>query len=430
MTAEVAIFNRLGVALAADSAVTIGAEARKIYASSEKLFQLSFSDPVGVMIYGNATFAGYPWELLIKSYRDSLGKRRLASVSQYAASFIGYLSGNRALIGARSYRDASLQFFQSVLNGLQGQVVSALTREARARDGLDEAEVKFIFSREVAAYKTAILRRDLLTPSRPSRSTLAKSYGIQIRALIPHVFGKLPMTRSTRMMIQTIVIESLRRQVFTDGSTGLVIAGFGKNEFVPRLLHYSVEGATFLRVRQQLTTDESATARTPAEVFAFAQSDPVMTFMNGIAPGLHQVIRKSTEALFSGFLQETIRVVSQHDVKASKRVARQLQPARAVLVQGLFAAWELEQRRRYWGPIMDIVQSLPKDELAAMAEALVNLTKFHRRVTPEAETVGGPIDVAVITKGDGFVWLKRKHYFDPTLNPRTIGRLSREVLNG
>jgi len=33
-----------------------------------------------------------------------------------------------------------------------------------------------------------------------------------------------------------------------------------------------------------------------------------------------------------------------------------------------------------------------------------------------SETVGGPIDVAVISKGDGFIWIKRKHYFSPELN--------------
>ncbi len=40
----------------------------------------------------------------------------------------------------------------------------------------------------------------------------------------------------------------------------------------------------------------------------------------------------------------------------------------------------------------------------------------------DRETVGGPIDVAVITKGDGFVWVKRKHYFSPEYNPRVIAR--------
>jgi hypothetical protein len=53
-----------------------------------------------------------------------------------------------------------------------------------------------------------------------------------------------------------------------------------------------------------------------------------------------------------------------------------------------------------------------------MAEALVNLTSFKRKISLEAETVGGPIDVAVISKGDGLVWIKRKHYFEPKLNPQ------------
>jgi hypothetical protein len=36
----------------------------------------------------------------------------------------------------------------------------------------------------------------------------------------------------------------------------------------------------------------------------------------------------------------------------------------------------------------------------------------------ESETVGGPVDVALISKGDGFIWIKRKHYFKAELNPQ------------
>jgi len=67
---------------------------------------------------------------------------------------------------------------------------------------------------------------------------------------------------------------------------------------------------------------------------------------------------------------------------------------------------------------MSVVGILPKEELAAMAEALVNLTTIKRKMSLDIETVGGPIDVAVISKGDGFIWIKRKHYFDPNLNPQ------------
>lgn len=63
-----------------------------------------------------------------------------------------------------------------------------------------------------------------------------------------------------------------------------------------------------------------------------------------------------------------------------------------------------------------MVLAQPKDELADMAEAFVNLTSLRRRVSLDSETVAGPIDVAVISKGDGLIWIKRKHYFEPELN--------------
>lgn len=71
-------------------------------------------------------------------------------------------------------------------------------------------------------------------------------------------------------------------------------------------------------------------------------------------------------------------------------------------------------------PIMSIVTVLPKDELAEMAESLVNLTSFKQKISMDIETVGGPVDVAVISKGDGFIWIKRKHYFKAEYNPRFI----------
>lgn len=54
-------------------------------------------------------------------------------------------------------------------------------------------------------------------------------------------------------------------------------------------------------------------------------------------------------------------------------------------------------------PLLDVISVLPKDELAAVAEAPVNITTRRRKVSMDAETVGGPIDVAVISKGDGLV---------------------------
>ena len=71
-----------------------------------------------------------------------------------------------------------------------------------------------------------------------------------------------------------------------------------------------------------------------------------------------------------------------------------------------------------------MVEFMPKPELASMAESLVGLTSIKRKVSRGMETVGGPIDVAVISREDGFVWVNRKHYFPPELNIRYGNRIN------
>lgn len=77
-----------------------------------------------------------------------------------------------------------------------------------------------------------------------------------------------------------------------------------------------------------------------------------------------------------------------------------------------------------------MVGYLSKEDIAELAEALVHLTQLKLKVSPEPETVGGPIDVAVISKGDGLIWIKRKHYFEPDLNPRYFHRIKQSNNEG
>ena len=73
-------------------------------------------------------------------------------------------------------------------------------------------------------------------------------------------------------------------------------------------------------------------------------------------------------------------------------------------------------------PIVESIASLPKEELSDLAESLINITSLKRKVQSDLETVGGPVDVAIITLGDGFIWTKRKKYFENELNPQFFDR--------
>jgi hypothetical protein len=64
-----------------------------------------------------------------------------------------------------------------------------------------------------------------------------------------------------------------------------------------------------------------------------------------------------------------------------------------------------------------VLPAMPLQDAIDLAEFMVDLTVKHSRFKPGAPTVGGPIEVAAISKHEGFRWVRRKHYFSTDLNP-------------
>lgn len=67
--------------------------------------------------------------------------------------------------------------------------------------------------------------------------------------------------------------------------------------------------------------------------------------------------------------------------------------------------------------IQFIAPPMPIKDAIEMAEFFVDTTIKFSKYKPGAETVGGPIDIASITKHEGFKWIKRKYYYQRELNP-------------
>ena len=74
MSAGICIMNRNAIAMAADSAVTVGDHAA-IHNSANKLFSLSRVAPVGVIVYANAALMTVPIEIIVKQYKKQLADR-------------------------------------------------------------------------------------------------------------------------------------------------------------------------------------------------------------------------------------------------------------------------------------------------------------------------------------------------------------------
>jgi hypothetical protein len=420
MTAEIAILNRQAVALAADSAVTVGVwteghPREKIFVAN-KVFSLSKHEPVGVMIYGSASFMQMPWETVIKDYRRRLGKRRFPHLSDYADNFLEHL---RDAAHLASEKDEDLHVRVNLAGYFLSRIVQEIQERVVKNGTLPDATqlgpvVDEVIQRHHQMWGSAPL---VLGASVDSVERLRGRIHSLVRTVRDEVFENIPLSESTATLLDELAAFLFTRGSFPrPGNCGIVIAGFGEGDLYPRLRAYDVDGriAGILHAVERGKIDVGDD--TDATIIPFAQREVVDTFLGGVAPQYQTAVEND----FAQILEGLPRLVLGQVTGLSAEVLDQLHRQSAKTTKDQFKAYRerLEQYRKeqFSNPIIQMVVALPKEELASMAEALVSLTSLRRRVSLESETVGGPIDVAVISKGDGLIWIKRKHYFRPELN--------------
>ncbi len=424
--------NREAIALAADSAETVFG--RKIFPSAEKLFALSRNQPVGIMIYGDADISGVPWETIIKRYRDKLGKKTYDKLDEYGKSYIEFLEKNEDGLIPEEAQESYMsnlvaECFDAIVEDINELMSAIYKRKGTPTEGVLRTVTGLI----VNGYCAAINSVDMY-PSIPG------DYAEKVRDKYrsnkdkhQEVFENLPI-QDVENKIEEIAVSIFThdiRNIKSSGidffdeyeprySSGIVIAGFGEKDTFPSIVAYEVEGMLFNHLKYMHLKNKSKTIgveKYASEIIPFAQTDMTEQFLFGIDTRLENYIMNESVDLFGEACYRVIkndRKLSDDDKKRiHKKFSRKL---KVVSKQYRDKSLDFQFDRHYF-PTLRVLSILPKDELAMMAETLVNLTSFKLRVSTSRETVRGPIDVAVISRGDGFVWIKRKRYFPIELNP-------------
>ena len=188
-------------------------------------------------------------------------------------------------------------------------------------------------------------------------------------------------------------------EIQDDGFSGIVVAGFGEEELRPTLVALRVLAVEDVMIYTTEEVSDFELEDLGSVVRPFAQSEMVPRFFDGVDLDLLGAILSRVEKRLKRFASDLSELVPGLDDQLGRLVRKHVK----AYERGLKSHID----RHYSGPIVHMIESLPKEELADLAESLVSLTALKRRVAPEQETVGGPIDVAIISKGDGFVWHKR-----------------------
>ncbi|WP_343636810.1 hypothetical protein [Roseateles sp.] len=424
MTCEVAVANRLAIALAADSAVTTTESGKTTYASgANKIFQLANDAPVAIMINNASTLTGIPWELIIKLYRKQLKDRTFPTLQAYWEDFLTYLNEPahglltaelRSNSGGTAIALAAAQIVRDVVSKRQALSSPATPDPDLAQnwaDGLAEVEA-LLGALPVSPALEVAEQAPLLATH---RADLTKQVGEYLATddahLVPHIdVGRL---------LEIAAESAFKRPVLV--ATGIVIAGYGEDDFLPGFIGKSVYGFVGSRVMWKDGHSESVNNATqPSLISGFAQVAMVETFALGASPEVWGAVadafaKHAADAARAACTASGVVAVDPAVVTASVE-------AQAQLFQD---NWTSATIRAHLHPLFASIASLNVEELAELAETLVLLESLKEKVTARTQSVGGPIDVAVITKSEGLVWIKRKLYFDPHINPRYFNRLQR-----
>jgi len=423
MTAEITLLNKEAIAFAADSAVTISGESDyKTFSSANKLFSLSKYHPVGIMVYGNALFMGIPWETLIKVYRDFLGVKYFDFIEEYSQDFIDFLDKNE-LFTAEKQEEFFFETLYGYYDFIKESILDTVESLIDTFDEIDESQIKVVISKIIKEHfeKWNNANNNESLPKN-FNSNLSKKFANDISETIKEIFQKLPISKSDKNKLRKIALYLFSKNIDdieSNNMSGVVIGGFGEKEIFPSMKSFHFEGVILNRliytdyISQKINYDKTAA------IIPFAQNDMVYTFMEGINPTYQEIEINYLKKIFRDYADIIVDNTMKGKSKSKKENLKDtLWEIGEEVINDYVKQLEEYRKNEHIYPTTQIVSLLPKDELSSMAEALVNLTSFRRKISMGIETVGGPIDVAIISKGDGFVWIKRKHYFDPNFNPQ------------
>lgn len=418
--------NEEAIALAADSAVS----GPKIFTSANKIFALSKYHPVGVMVFANAQFLNVPWETIIKQYRRGLGNRSFPTLSEHADHFLKFFDGRNRLFPPDAQERATASISQALFTAVLEDTVPRLEQlKVNGQEPTEEQmaeEAEAVIAAQLSRWKKAGRRAGL---PKSYADSVRKKYAEQIEWAIGQVFAEANLSAKAQGELRRLVPAYLASDDFLSRNpnhSGIVIAGFGSKDVFPRLRRFSFQSISANRLKFGEGEGVKIGHANRAVISPFAQDDEVVTFMEGISPLIRQHLDEWWMPKLLQLVSEAGEKLNLPEEKTMKLVSEMARRCMEVVATDFQADLSQFQRDNSINPIINIVGMLPKDELAAMAESLVNLTSFKRRVSEDAETVGGPIDVAVISRGDGFIWIKRKHYFSPELNPQFLANYYRD----
>lgn len=414
MTAVIGMLNKQGAAVAADSAVTRTRGAnQKVTKNGNKMVRVSDVVPICVMITGNAMFLRNPWDIIVRKFRKERGNIPFPTVEAAVKGLIDYLCQTESLwnpLNEGRWMTEQVDYFMNKL-------FWNLDSEATAVDDDGKLVSPTAFVEEVlhglgtAQDFYACANQGFKDYDFEKFAGLVSTH-LEIYLNDEEDFFNTELKQGVKDYMALIKDELLRGlyAYFTsikgdDGAT-LIFTGYGKNEIYPSLVAIDINEGFDRHVNWTIKKTVHIDDETPAAICPFAQTDVIEALLSGASASWLNRMEDNMNGLYtpSAIIGEELTMEELDGLDGPD----------GVMVEGLFnhRIQSIRMIRRAnrdrW------VKDLEEYDVKSMAElalTLIDLTGLQRILAFKQEGVGGDVDLAVITKTEGFTWLSRKSWY-------------------
>jgi len=407
MTSEIAVMNQRAVAMAADSAVTL-IDGRTIVTRNEqrKLYQLVSGQPVGVMFFGMADVMGHPWDQLIDHYQKSVAAGAPARLRDYAVSFTGMLDHLEDFFPRERQKDEYRRLLASVF-GYILQLAQYLQQSGGMGEGGDVAILDAAIEQVWRDYQfrpDGSPRPDLSCFPAEFGRTVLREHGEQIDELVGYGFSAVGLGQQAMQRLRDIAVYCVVKDLFLEDVTGLVFAGFGAEDRYPVVSTWYVSAIVSGIAKRAEASHDRIDTEVKSKIRIFADSEVTNAFIRGIDFNLERRLYGGFSMMMHGLVDEVVDAFPDTDPALRENVRSNFQgavPFYLEMFRGMISDY---QQQAYINPVLRVLEIAARGELADTARELVGLNVFKKRIMAQRETVGGAIDVAVISRDGGFQW--------------------------
>jgi hypothetical protein len=412
MTSEIAVLNQRAVALAADSAVTlVDGGLVAVRNDQRKLFNLIEGKPIGLMFFGVADVMGHPWEQLIDHYQTKVKPGAFPRVADYGASFLGSLDNleeffPRARQG-EEYKRLLASVFRYVFHFAQ-----YLRDSGEGEGGNDAAILDVAIERVWRTYQVkedGSPRADLACFPKDFGRKIASEYASVIEETIAYGFSQFGLAKQSQQRLRDIAVYCVVKDLFLEDVTGLVFSGFGSEERYPVVATIYMSAIVGGIAKRGQPVIDAIDGDTRSRIRVYADSEVTNAFIRGIDFNLERRLYGGFRVVMQGLVDQLIESLPVQDAAVRENVRgrfqREFVPRYFDALHRMISDY---QQQAFINPILRVLEIAAKNELAETARDLVGLNVFKKRITAQKQTVGGAIDVATISRENGFQWYSKQ----------------------